>query len=143
MLPGIVQLVRVVQHVWVCWLCILCCCLPSVCCADLWAVRRLTSSGALAAVATISGVVFLLALAAESAPAASSFRTNTRLPGPALALRHTLLMSPAEPVASVLQQQGAGQRRAAADRRCQQGAVMTLAACRSRAVVGVGVGVLT
>jgi hypothetical protein len=90
---------------------------------------RLTSSGALAAVATISGVVFLFALAAESAPAASSLRTSARLLGPDLALAHTLLMSAAEPVASVLQQQGAGQDRTGtgASKCCQHGVVRTCA----------------
>jgi hypothetical protein len=59
----------------------------------------------LTSVATVRGVVPLLAFAAVSAPAATSFCTTARLlhPGPALA--QAMLMSDREPVAKLLQQQ--------------------------------------
>lgn len=59
--------------------------------------------------------MFLFAFAAVSAPAATSFCTTAMLLSPDLALKHTLLMSMAEPVASILQDKhndaGIGQHR--------------------------------
>jgi hypothetical protein len=66
---------------------------------------KLTMSGAFTSVATVRGVVLLLAFAAVSAPAATSSRTTARLLGPGPTVAQALLMSATEPVARLLQRQ--------------------------------------